>query len=116
MRFDAKRKIDFDAALRLLDKPGAARFQEVFRHGTLLVEVYSPVGVDRQTPHARDEAYVVVHGTGTYVCEGSRMPIKPGDFLFAPAGAVHRFEDFSDDFAVWVIFYGPGGGERAQPE
>jgi hypothetical protein len=22
-----------------------------------------------------------------------------------------RFEDFSDDFATWVIFYGPPGGE-----
>jgi hypothetical protein len=24
----------------------------------------------------------------------------------------HRFEDFTDDFATWVIFYGPEGGER----
>jgi hypothetical protein len=24
---------------------------------------------------------------------------------------VHRFEDFTDDLAVWVIFYGPEGGE-----
>jgi hypothetical protein len=28
-----------------------------------------------------------------------------------PAGVVHRFEDFSDDLAVWVVFYGPEGGE-----
>jgi hypothetical protein len=28
-----------------------------------------------------------------------------------PAGTVHRFEDFSDDLTVWVIFYGPQGGE-----
>jgi hypothetical protein len=31
--------------------------------------------------------------------------------LFAHAGVVHRFEDFSDDFVVWVFFYGPDGGE-----
>jgi hypothetical protein len=24
----------------------------------------------------------------------------------------HYFENFSDDFAVWVIFYGPDGGEK----
>ena len=24
----------------------------------------------------------------------------------------HRFEDFTDDFAIWVIFYGPEGGEK----
>jgi hypothetical protein len=25
---------------------------------------------------------------------------------------VHRFEDFSDDFCTWVMFYGPEGGEQ----
>ena len=29
----------------------------------------------------------------------------------AAAGEVHRFERFSDDFATWVFFYGPEGGE-----
>ena len=28
------------------------------------------------------------------------------------AGVVHRFEGFSEDFLVWVFFYGPEGGER----
>ena len=27
--------------------------------------------------------------------------------LFAAAGDVHRFVEFSDDFATWVLFYGP---------
>ena len=35
-----------------------------------------------------------------------------GGDLFVPAGQIHRFEDFSSDFAVWVAFYGPEGGER----
>lgn len=35
----------------------------------------------------------------------------PGDLLFVPAGVVHRFEEFTDDFATWVMFYGPEGGE-----
>ncbi len=30
-----------------------------------------------------------------------------------PAGVVHRFEEFTDDLAVWVVFYGPEGGEVA---
>ena len=29
-----------------------------------------------------------------------------------PAGAVHRFHDFTPDFAVWAVFYGPEGGEK----
>jgi mannose-6-phosphate isomerase-like protein (cupin superfamily) len=35
----------------------------------------------------------------------------PGDALFVPAGMKHRFENFSDDFATWIMFYGPEGGE-----
>jgi hypothetical protein len=31
--------------------------------------------------------------------------------LFAAAGATHCFENFSDDLVVWVLFYGPEGGE-----
>jgi hypothetical protein len=27
----------------------------------------------------------------------------------------HRFEDPSDDFGTWVMFYGPEGGERDNP-
>jgi len=33
------------------------------------------------------------------------------DMLFVPAGLEHRFVDFTDDLAVWVVFYGPEGGE-----
>ena len=29
------------------------------------------------------------------------------------AGVEHRFDDFRKDFATWVLFYGPEGGERA---
>jgi hypothetical protein len=31
--------------------------------------------------------------------------------LFVAADQPHRFEDFSEDFAAWVFFYGPDGGE-----
>ena len=85
---------------------------EVFRRGTLSAELYAPRGRDPQTPHLQDEVYVVVSGCGTYVCGAERLEFGPGDFLFAAAGKEHRFEEFSDDFAVWVIFYGPHGGER----
>lgn len=36
----------------------------------------------------------------------------PGDFLFVSAGVVHRFVDFTEDLVVWVVFYGPEGGEH----
>ena len=100
-------------ALARLPGPAGERSVALFEHGTLLVKLYAPRGRDPQTPHMRDEVYVVVQGSGTYFNGDTRRPFSAGDLLFAPAGSVHRFEDFTDDFAVWVIFYGPDGGEHA---
>jgi mannose-6-phosphate isomerase-like protein (cupin superfamily) len=102
-------------ALARLPTPQGKRFVPVFEHGTLLLELYAPRGGDPQKPHTRDELYVVVSGSGTFFCDGARTPFGTGDALFAPAGAAHRFEDFGDDLAVWVVFYGPEGGEAALP-
>lgn len=75
------------------------------------VEIYKPAGIDPQTPHLQDELYVVISGTGEFLNAGNRLPFQPGDMLFVPAGIEHRFENFSEDFATWVVFYGPDGGE-----
>jgi mannose-6-phosphate isomerase-like protein (cupin superfamily) len=91
--------------------PEGQRFANVFERGSLSVDMYAPRGQDPQKPHSRDEVYIVVHGSGTFLCAGTRESFGPGDFLFAPAGVEHRFENFSDDLTVWVIFYGPEGGE-----
>jgi mannose-6-phosphate isomerase-like protein (cupin superfamily) len=90
----------------------SSRFKELFRHGTLSVEVYKPIQVDLQQPHTRDEVYVVISGTGEFLVGEVRMEFEPGDFLFVAAGIEHRFENFSEDFATWVLFYGPEGGEN----
>jgi mannose-6-phosphate isomerase-like protein (cupin superfamily) len=47
------------------------------------------------------------------VLDGGRAAFGPGDVLFAPAGREHRFEGFSDDLVLWVVFWGPPGGESA---
>jgi mannose-6-phosphate isomerase-like protein (cupin superfamily) len=98
-------------ALALLPGAGGERFAKVLEHGSLVVEIYAPRGRDPQQPHTRDEAYVVVSGSGHFVNGDARHPFAPGDFLFVPAGVTHRFEDFTEDLVVWVIFYGPEGGE-----
>ena len=63
------------------------------------------------TPHAQDEVYVVMHGRGIFFHDGKREPFEAGDLLFVAAGIEHRFEDFTEDLTVWVVFYGPDGGE-----
>jgi hypothetical protein len=58
-RFDAVRRITQEQALRDLPGSGGARYAEVFRHGSLQVEIYAPVGVDGQSAHTRDEVYII---------------------------------------------------------
>ena len=82
-------------------------------HGSLELRFYAPKGMDPQMPHNRDELYVVASGTGTFMRGGERVKFGPGDALFVAAHVPHRFENFSDDFATWVMFYGAEGGERA---
>ncbi len=98
-------------ALERLPGPQGERFVALFEHGSLVVELYAPRGNDPQTPHSRDEIYVVAQGRGEFVCGEARRNFGPNDVLFVAANVEHRFENFSDDFAVWVFFYGPEGGE-----
>jgi mannose-6-phosphate isomerase-like protein (cupin superfamily) len=86
---------------------------QVFTHGSLELRWYAPQGVDPQTPHGRDEVYIVASGSGWFRRGGERFPFTTGDALFVAAGVTHRFEDFTADFGTWVMFYGPEGGERA---
>lgn len=103
---------DLSAWLGRLPTPDGKPFVVACEHGTLVVELFAPRGLDTQTPHRRDEVYVVVRGAGFFVNGPSRHRFGPGDLLFVPAGVEHRFEEFTDDLAAWVIFYGPDGGER----
>ncbi len=87
-------------------------FELLFAHGSMEVEIYAPKGVDLQEPHTRDELYIIASGSGFFAHEKERHPVEAGEVLFVPAGDIHRFEDFSDDFSTWVVFYGPEGGEK----
>ena len=99
------------SGLEQLPGPDGERYIELFRHGTLSIELYAPRVTDPQTPHTRDEIYVIISGTGRFRCRNDETTFGPGDVLFVPAGDEHRFVEFSDDFATWVFFYGPEGGE-----
>ena len=96
---------------QLLPGPGGERFARLFVHGSLEVEFYAPRGFDHQTPHKRDELYVVISGNGHFWNGQTRRPFSAGELIFVAAGVEHRFEEFTDDFAAWVMFYGPRGEE-----
>jgi mannose-6-phosphate isomerase-like protein (cupin superfamily) len=102
--------IPVDKAIDELGK-NPTPFVELFKHGTLSIEIYKPDNIDHQSTHDKDEAYIIITGTGKFLNGDAIVEFKPSDFLFVPAGMVHRFFDFSADFMTWVIFYGPIGGE-----
>jgi mannose-6-phosphate isomerase-like protein (cupin superfamily) len=91
--------------------PAGEHSVSLLQHGTLNVKLSLPVAPNQQTPHAQDEVYVIIRGRGILVHDGKRDAFDSGDVLFVAAGIEHRFEDFSEDLSVWVVFYGPSGGE-----
>jgi len=48
--------------MTLLPGPAGERSVPLFEHGSLIVKLYAPRGHDPQTPHTRDELYVVAQG------------------------------------------------------
>jgi mannose-6-phosphate isomerase-like protein (cupin superfamily) len=105
-------RFTLENALRSLpDVKAGRRVAEIARHGSMTLKLYAPVGHDPQVPHDQDELYIVMRGSGVFRRGAERLPFKPGDVLFAEAGIEHRFEEFDADFATWVVFWGPKGGE-----
>lgn len=92
--------------------PGEERYIECGGNGTMRLGIYAPEKDDMQEPHDRDELYFVLSGSGIFVHGNDRYDYSAGDALFVAAGERHRFEDFTDDFSAWVVFWGKPGGER----
>lgn len=91
--------------------PEGERFVEVFERADIIIEFYAPQGRDPQKPHDRDEVYFVISGSGYFTVAGESSPFAAGDALFVAAGVEHRFENFTQDFATWVVFFGPKVGK-----
>jgi mannose-6-phosphate isomerase-like protein (cupin superfamily) len=92
--------------------PTGERFIPAIANGSMTVELYAPIGNDPQQPHKQDELYFIISGNATLTIAGERFSCETGDCFFVAAGNEHRFEEFSNDFSTWVVFWGPEGGER----
>jgi len=97
-------RFDVDAAKRRLQAAGGG-YEVVHESPGLELGVYVLVAPepDRQQPHADDEIYVVLEGSGTLEVEGARVDLREGRAAFVPAGADHRFVGY-ENLAVLVIF------------
>lgn len=94
------------AVARALPLPPDRRSAEAFHDRDVEIRFAGRPSQGPQVPHERDEFYIVVSGSGRYRVEDRVVSVGPGDLLFAAARAPHGFEDITDDFSVWVVFYG----------
>jgi mannose-6-phosphate isomerase-like protein (cupin superfamily) len=79
-------------------------YTQLFERDAFDIGFYRPIRFDPQTPHAKDELYFIAEGSGDFVCGDQTRRFSTGDIFFVPAGAEHRFTNFSHDFATWVVF------------
>lgn len=63
-------------------------------------------GLDRQTPHAFDEVYLVLDGEGDLEVEGETRRLREGEAAFVAAGDDHRFANY-ESLTLLVVFNGP---------
>src|SRR3954466_6679056 len=91
-----------DAKARLAESGG---YEVVHESPGLELGVYVLVAPepDHQQPHADDEVYVVLEGTGVLDVEGTPVELREGHAAFVPAGAEHRFSAY-ERLSVLVIF------------
>jgi mannose-6-phosphate isomerase-like protein (cupin superfamily) len=108
---DRSRVIRLAEAQARIPGPEGEHSVSLLQRGTLNVKLSLPVPPNHQTPHAQDELYIIVRGRGVLFHDGKRDAVAAGDLMFVAAGTEHHFEDFTEDLAVWVVFYGPAGGE-----
>jgi len=78
---------------------------EPFEKTGVRLVFFSPRGIDHQTFHDEDEFYFIVRGSGDIVIAGERQAFHGGDVFLVEKGIEHRFENFTDDFATWAIFF-----------
>jgi mannose-6-phosphate isomerase-like protein (cupin superfamily) len=95
--------------LALVERGGG--YEAVHSSPGLEIGVYVLVAPepDRQQPHAEDEVYFVLEGTGVLDVEGHATPLREGAALFVPAEAEHRFTAY-EQLCLLVIFNGPHSG------
>src|SRR5205823_13956491 len=103
----AAHPFDVESVQRRLGEAGGG-YEIVHESPGLELGVYVLVAPepDRQQPHADDEVYVVLEGSGTLEVEDERVDLREGQAVFVPAGAEHRFVGY-EQLAVLVVFERP---------
>ena len=103
-KLTAAHPFDVEEVKRRLGEAGGG-YEVVHESPGLELGVYVLVAPepDRQQPHADDEVYVVLEGSGALEIEGERHALLKGEAIFVPAGADHRFTAY-EQLSLLVVF------------
>lgn len=85
-------------------KEGIWDLEPFEKNGVKLV-FFAPKNTDYQTSHDEDEFYFIARGSGKLVISEETFESRAGDVFFVAAKMPHHFEEFSNDFATWAIFF-----------
>lgn len=90
-----------------IDRNETLPFSLLHADENITLILYWPHTDDPQEPHDQDEYYFVASGRAKVRIEDDVTSVTTGDAIFVPALAKHRFENPSEDFSCWALFYGP---------
>lgn len=96
-------KIEKNDSLEKL-KQTKSKFIELLNQKNFSLEIYKPNEIDLQSPHDRDEIYIIISGFGEFQLEEQTFSFKENDFFYVEKSKQHKFINFSEDFSTWVIF------------
>jgi mannose-6-phosphate isomerase-like protein (cupin superfamily) len=88
--------------------PGEDDFAHFFATDRLSLTVvrWLAGSVDDQTPHAEEEVYYVVRGSGQLTVAGQTRPVCAGSIAYVGAKVEHHFHDIAEDLEV-LVFWAP---------
>ena len=104
-------KFTIDEMLSKLPLPANEKWKngvwdlEPFEKDGVKLVFFAPRDTDYQTSHDEDEFYFIVRGSGRLVIAGKSHDFAAGDVFFVPSDVPHHFENFTDNFATWAIFF-----------
>ena len=92
--------------VNIADLEAAGVYHEFLRVPALSLGLYKhPVGINvPQDPHAEDEVYYVVSGSGKIAVNDSDYSVSTGAVVYVPAKAPHHFHSVTEDLEVLVFF------------
>jgi mannose-6-phosphate isomerase-like protein (cupin superfamily) len=83
--------------LKKISNDNKERYKAILENENIEVGMYAFIKDDLQSPHLKDEIYVIVNGEGKFINDSKREAFRPGDLFLVCVGAENQFENLSDD-------------------